>query len=117
MEKKGESAARCDIPLEKTTLKLRIRPFLNAVPSFLKRLFHRPALNLGNLGQSKSTRSQVRNQSFASYLAANNRRSVDTDAQDALLALRKVIRGALVLSALGAIAWVVVESAQAVGMF
>jgi zona occludens toxin (predicted ATPase) len=68
------------------------------------------------LGRPRS-RSRLRNERFASYLSANNRRSIDTDAQDALLAGRKVARGLLSLAALALAAWVVLESALAVGIF
>lgn len=101
------------IHLEKTTPKLRLRDVLN----FLKRLLHRPALRLGNLGLRTRSQSQLRNERFASYLAANNRKSINTDLHDTLLASRKLARHVTVLAVLGLLVWVVVESAQAIGVF
>lgn len=83
----------------------------------LRRLFYRPAIRLGSLGYSQRGRKKLRNEGFASYLAANNRRTLNTDRQDALLATRRFARQLLVMAALGLVTWFVVESAQAIGVF
>jgi hypothetical protein len=83
----------------------------------LKQLFHRPALDLGNLGMVPQSRSRLRNEQFASYLFENNRKVINTDMQDAILAGRRLVRHLFILGSVGMIIWVVVESAQAVGMF
>lgn len=85
--------------------------------AFLRRLTHRPAFKLGSLGLQRPGRERLRNERFASYLAANNRRSIDTDLKDSLLALRRLFRGALILGLFALATWVVVESASAVGVF
>ncbi len=84
---------------------------------FAKQLLHRPALKLGSLGLAPQSRSRLRNERFASYLVESNRKAVNTDLQDALLAGRRLFRHALILGAIGMIVWVVFESAQAVSMF
>lgn len=84
---------------------------------FLRELFHRPTIKLGSLGHAPRSRGHLRNERFASYLASNNRRSVNSDRSDALLATRKLFRVGLVLGAIAFAAWVVVESAQAIGVF
>lgn len=86
--------------------------------AFLRRLFHRPALKLGSLGRrERSGGVRLRNERFVSYLSANNRGSINTDSKDSLLALRRLARASLVLCLFGLAAWVVVESASAVGVF
>lgn len=86
--------------------------------AFLRRLFRRPALELGSLGRrERSGGVRLRNERFVSYLAANNRGSINTDAKDGLLALRRLFRTGLVLGLFALAAWVVVESASAVGVF
>jgi hypothetical protein len=87
------------------------------VISFVRRLLHRPALQLGSLGRAPRSGQRLRNERFASYLASNNRRSLNTDRQDALLAGRRLVRGALMLGLVALAAWVVVESASAIGVF
>ena len=84
---------------------------------FFRELFHRPAIRLGSLGRGKTSRGQLRNERFASYLASNNRRSVNTDRSDALLGGLKWLRVGLVLGAIVFVAWIVAESAQAIGTF
>ena len=85
--------------------------------NFIRRLFYRPALRLGSLGQQRQGGVRLRNERFASYLADNNRRSLDTDLKDAMLAGRRLMRAALCLGLLALVAWVAMESAQAIGVF
>ena len=87
------------------------------MPWFLQRLLHRPVFRLGRLDRGPRDARRLRNERFASYLSAHNRRSINTDWQDTLLSLRRIIRQGVMLAALGALVWIVVESAQAVGMF
>jgi hypothetical protein len=84
---------------------------------FLQQLLHRPALKLGSLGLIPQSRSRLRNERFASYLVENNRKAINTDMHDALLAWRRLARHAFIFAAVGMIVWVVFESAQAVGVF
>lgn len=72
---------------------------------------------LGSLGRAPRSGVRLRNERFASYLAANNRRSLNTDRQDALLTGRRVLRNALVVGLIALAVWVAVESASAIGVF
>ena len=83
----------------------------------LKRLLHRPAIKLGSLGRKPRSGAQLRNERFVSYLSANNRKRIDTDLQDALLAGRRFARRVAMLAAVAFVAWVVLQSARAIGMF
>jgi hypothetical protein len=81
---------------------------------FLKNLFHRPVIRNG---MSRDSRGKFRNPRFVSFISENNRKTLNTDFQDAVLRGRKLFRYALV-GALGCIAaWVVLESAHALSMF
>ena len=83
----------------------------------IRQLFQRSSVHLGSLGREPRNGARLRNERFASYLAANNRRSINTDRQDALLAGRRFFRGALMLGLVCLAAWIVVESASAIGVF
>ncbi len=83
----------------------------------LKRMLHRPAIKLGSLGRKPRSGAQLRNERFVSYLSANNRKRIDTDLQDALLAGRRFARRVAMLAAVAFVAWVVLQSARAIGMF
>ena len=66
---------------------------------------------------TRDSRSRLRDPRFASYLGQVNRKSIDTDFQDAVLRGRRLVKqGLIVLLAAGG-AWVVVESAKALSIF
>ena len=83
----------------------------------LRRLCYRPAIRLGRIERGPRDRMHLRSERFASFLAANNRKTINTDMQDALLAGRKIVRQFLIFGAGAALAWIALESARAVGMF
>jgi hypothetical protein len=83
----------------------------------LRRLCYRPAIRLGRIEQGPCNRTHLRSERFASYLAANNRKTLNTDRQDVLLAGRRIVRQFLIFAAGAALAWIALESARAVGMF
>ncbi len=60
---------------------------------------------------------RFRSAQFASFMAQNNRRRVDTDLLDAVLRSRRLFRHVLKLGLAGGGAWVVLESARALSMF
>ncbi|MCX6944954.1 MAG: hypothetical protein NT173_09380 [Opitutales bacterium] len=62
-------------------------------------------------------RSLCRNPRFASFLAQNNRRALDTDFHDAVLRGRRWVRRALVALLAAAGAWIALESARALTVF
>lgn len=75
---------------------------------------HRPAIRSG---PERDARGRFRDPRFASFLAASNRKALDTDGHDAVLRGRKLVRHLLKLSLAGGGAWVVLESAKALSMF
>lgn len=83
----------------------------------LRRLFHRPGIQLGSLGRAGYAGPRLRNERFATYLAGNNRRSINTDRKDAMLAGRRLFRGMFSLALIALVIWIVVESASAIGVF
>ena len=82
--------------------------------SFLKNLFHRPAIRFG---LATDTRGKFRDPRFVSFINQNNRKTLNTDFQDAVLRGRRVLRFALVAALVGGGAWVLLESAHALSMF
>lgn len=81
---------------------------------FLLNLCHRPTIRFG---LRRDQRGRFRDPRFASFMAQDNRRSLDTDLHDAVLKGRKVMKNILRLGVgLGA-AWVVLESAKALSVF
>jgi hypothetical protein len=83
---------------------------LRALLNFLRR----PALRFG---LRRDPRGRFRDPRFVSFLSQNNRKSLDTDTQDAVLAGRRVMRTLLKLAFFGGGAWVVLESAKALSVF
>ncbi|HMC95714.1 MAG TPA: hypothetical protein VKO16_13180, partial [Polyangia bacterium] len=77
-------------------------------------LWHFPA---GRLGLAHGRRGRFRDPRFVSFLVQNNRRTVDTNLQDAVLRGRRLAKQALLVAvALGG-AWFVLESAKALSAF
>ncbi len=68
-------------------------------------------------GLASDLSGRIRDPRFVSFLAASNRKTLDTDFQDAVLHGRRLFKQALVLVFLAGSAWVVVESAKALSMF
>lgn len=81
---------------------------------FLQRLFHRPAFRFG---MTRDTRSRLRDPRFASFLAQSNRKTIDTDFQDAVLRGRRLFKQGLIALLAAGGAWIVVESAKALSVF
>jgi len=84
------------------------------MPNLLNRLFHRPAIRFGLVSDS---RGKFRDPRFVSFIAESNRKTLNTDFQDAVLRGRKLLRYALVAAVVCGAAWVVLESAHALSMF
>ncbi len=82
--------------------------------AFLKNLFHRPAIRFG---LARDTRGKFRDPRFVSFISQSNRKTLNTDFQDAVLRGRRVLRFALVVAIVGGGAWVLLESAHALSMF
>lgn len=71
----------------------------------------------GGRGFAAGGNGRFRDARFVSFLAASNRKTLNTDFQDALLQGRKLVRYALVAVLVCGGAWVLVESAHALSMF
>ena len=87
------------------------------VPPVIQRLCYRPAIRIDRIERGPRDPVRLRSERFASFIAANNRKTINTDLQDAILAGRKVLRQVLIFGAGAALTWVLLESAKAVGMF
>lgn len=87
---------------------------LSPVLTLLKNAFHRPAIRFG---LAREGHGKFRDPRFVSFISQSNRKTLNTDFQDAVLRGRKLFRLVLI-GALGCIAaWVVLESAHALSMF
>jgi hypothetical protein len=82
--------------------------------TLVKNLFHRPALRFG---LASASQGKFRDPRFVSFISESNRKTLNTDFQDAVLKARKLVRYAMVLAVACAGAWVVLESAHALSMF
>ena len=83
---------------------------LRALMSLFHRRVHRSAM-------ARDSRSRFRDPRFVSFLSANNRKTLNTDFQDAILRGRRVFKHAFVLFLIAGVAWVMLESAKAVSLF
>ena len=81
---------------------------------FLLNLCHRPAIRFGLL---RDPRGRFREPRFASFMAQNNRKVLDTDLHDTVLRGRKMMRNIFRFALIGGVAWVVLESAKALSVF
>ena len=84
------------------------------MPTLVKNLFHRPVIRFE---MATSSRGKFRDPRFVSFISESNRKTLNTDFQDAVLKARKLIRYAMVLAVACGGAWVVLESAHALSMF
>mgnify|MGYP001161859666 FL=1 len=80
----------------------------------LLNLCHRPAIRFGLV---RDPRGRFRDPRFVSFMAASNRKALDTDLHDAVLRGRKMIRNLFRFALVGGVAWVVLESAKALSVF
>ena len=82
--------------------------------SLIKSLVHRPAIRNG---MARDSRGKFRDPRVVSFISDFNRKTLNTDFQDAVLRGRKFARYALVATLVGVGAWIVIESAHALSMF
>lgn len=80
----------------------------------LLNLCRRPPIRFG---MRQGRHGRFRDPKFASFMSDGNRRRNDTDFQDAVLKGRKFFKTLLALGAASGVAWIVVESAQALTVF
>jgi hypothetical protein len=79
--------------------------------SLLKKLLRRSPARQGQ------ARSRFRDPRFVSFLAQSNRRTLDTDFQDAVLRGRRILKQAMLAVVAAGCVWVLVESAKALTLF
>lgn len=80
----------------------------------LLNLLRRPTVRSG---LTRNGRGPIRNPRFVSFLAQNNRKTLDTNFHDTVLRGRRLVRQALYLLVGAGCAWVVLESAKALSTF
>jgi hypothetical protein len=80
----------------------------------LRALFRRPSIRTG---LARVPGRRLRDPRFVSFMAASNRKTLDTDFQDAVLQGRRLFKQALVVVLAAGGIWVVVESARALTLF
>ncbi|MEO5958465.1 MAG: hypothetical protein ABIZ49_00230 [Opitutaceae bacterium] len=85
-----------------------------SVLRLLRNLCHRPAIRSG---LRRGSGGRFAAPQFASFMAQNAHRRLDTDRHDAVLRGRKIVRHLIQLALVGGGAWVVLESARALSMF
>ncbi len=84
----------------------------------LKNLFHRPAIRMGRVDNSLIQTTRLRNAQFVSFMAQSESRvPFASDRYDAKLRWRKRLKFTLIAATIVGLAWVIVESANAISMF
>jgi hypothetical protein len=85
----------------------------------LKQLFHRPAIRMGRVDNSRIQTTRLRNAQFVSFFAENGNLGGfgGSDRYESRLRRRRYLKTALAIIVTAGAAWVVIESAQALSMF
>jgi hypothetical protein len=84
----------------------------------IKNLFHRPAIKMGRVDNSRIHTTRLRNAQFVSFITeSGSLQPFSTDRYDARLRRRKMIKALLATGAAAGAAWVLLESAHALTMF
>jgi len=78
------------------------------------RLFPRKSIRFG---MAQDRRRRFRDPRFVSFLSEFNRKTLDTDFQDAVLRGRRLFKQALIVLVAAGGAWVLLESAKALSVF
>ena len=83
-----------------------------------KNLFHRPAIKMGRVDNSRIHTTRLRNAQFVSFISeSGSLQPFSTDRYDARLRRRKLLKAVLATSVAAGAAWVLLESAHALTMF
>jgi hypothetical protein len=84
----------------------------------LKNLFHRPAIKMGRVDNSRIHTTRLRNAQFVSFVSESGSLTpFSTDRYDARLRRRKLLKAFLATGVAAGLTWVVIESAHALTMF
>jgi len=84
----------------------------------LKSLFHRPAIRMGRVDNSRIQTTRLRNAQFVSFMSQNaSMAPFSTDRYDSKLRRRKRYKAVFALAIVVGLAWIIIESASALSMF
>ena len=84
----------------------------------LKNWFHRPAIKMGRVDNSRIHTTRLRNAQFVSFITeTRSLNSFSTDRFESRLRWRKRVKALLGLTFAAGGAWVIIESARALTMF
>ena len=84
----------------------------------LKSLFHRPAIRMGRVDNSRIQTTRLRNAQFVSFMSQNaSMAPFSTDRYDSILRRRKRYQAVFALAIVVGLAWIIIESASALSMF
>ncbi len=85
----------------------------------LKNFFRRPPIRMGRVvGAHRRSGSPLRNAQFVSFIAESGSLTpFSSDRYEGRMRWQKRFKALLMLGSVGGVAWVVVESAQALSMF
>ena len=84
----------------------------------LKNLFHRPAIRMGRVDNSRIQTTRLRNAQFVSFMSQSDSLApMSMDRYDTKLRRRKRLKYTFALAIAIGVAWVVIESAHAISMF
>jgi hypothetical protein len=85
-----------------------------------KNWFHRPAIRMGRVDNSRIRTTPIRNAQFVSFISESGTlRSTSryTDRYEMRLRRRKVLKSLFILGLTAGAAWIVIESAKALSIF
>ena len=82
-----------------------------------RHLFHRPAVRMGPVDNSRIRITRTRNAQFISYLTESGFRKVNADRYESSLRWRRFVKHALLWFLAAGGAWVAIESARALSKF
>ena len=83
----------------------------------IRHWFHRPAIRMGPIDNSRIRTTRTKNAQFVSYLAESGFRQVNADHYESSLRRRRVVKSLLFWILVAGGAWVLIESARAISMF
>ena len=86
----------------------------------VKNWFHRPAIRMGRVDNSRIRTTAIRNAQFVSFISESGTlrsSSRQTDRYEARLRRRKVLKSFFALVLTAGVAWVIIESAKALSIF
>ena len=113
--KRRQTRSSCEFHLEITTQKNSGK---DVVMKFLRRLFHRPRIQIGFIDESATRPSPIRNSQFVSFFNESDcstRRSADHF--DKRLRRQRLFKAATIVTITVLCTWFVIESAQALSTF